>query len=124
MWDEDLRQFYQAVGALPNFIQRDLALLGLFTGMRENEAAGLKWEEVDFRHRTIKLAAVRMKAKKPFDLPMSDFVRDLLVARQAVGYDGPFVFPSGGFNNDLTFLMIYAEPLYLSRRTATYRPLL
>jgi integrase len=93
VWDDDFPQFYQAALALPNPIQRDLVVFGLFTGMRENEAAGLKWEEVDFRHRIIRLPSSRMKAREPFELPMSDYVYDLLVARRAIGWDGPYVFP-------------------------------
>jgi integrase len=96
VWDEDFPQFYQAVLALPNVIQRDLVLLGLFTGMRENEAAALQWSEVDFYHKMIRLPLTRMKAKTAFDLPMSTYVHDLLVARRAVGYAGPFVFPGLG----------------------------
>jgi integrase len=97
IWDGDLAKFYQAVMALPNVIQRDLVLFGLFTGMREQECSGLRWEEeVDFRHKMIRLPASRMKAKRPFELPMSSFVYDLLVARRAIGYDGPFVFPGEG----------------------------
>jgi integrase len=40
----------------------------------------------------IRLSASRTKAKRKFDLPMSDFVRDLLIARRALG-DAKYVFP-------------------------------
>ncbi|CEF48887.1 unnamed protein product [uncultured bacterium] len=96
LWDEDFPAFYRAVMALPNVIQRDLVLFGLFTGMRENNCAALQWAEVDFRHRMIRLPASRMKNKEPFELPMSSYVYDLLVARRAVGWEGPYVFPGDG----------------------------
>lgn len=97
LWDEDFPTFYRAVNALPNVIHRDLILFGLFTGLREQECAGLTWEsEVDLRHKMIRLPASRMKNRRLHELPMSTFIYDLLVARRAVGYDGPFVFPGQG----------------------------
>jgi integrase len=93
---EDLSRFYAAAMALPSGVQRDLVLFGLFTGMRESEAAALRWIEIDLPQRMIRVPARRMKAHKQFDLPMSSFVYDLLVARRALGNDGPFVFPGDG----------------------------
>jgi integrase len=93
---EDLPRFYAAASMLPSGVQRDLVLFGLFTGMRVNEAAGLQWAEVDLAGRMIRLPARRMKAHKAFELPMSSYVHDLLVARRALGNDGPFVFPGDG----------------------------
>jgi integrase len=91
--DEELPAFYRAVTELPNPIHRDYLLLLLFTGLRRREAAALKWSEIDLRNRVIKLPAARAKAGRKLDLPMSDFVRDLLVARRALG-NAEFVFPS------------------------------
>ena len=91
--DDDLPKFYAAVCELENKIHRDYILLLLFTGLRRREAAALKWSEVDLRNRVIKLPAARAKSGVKLDLPMSDFVRDLLVARRALG-DAEYVFPS------------------------------
>jgi integrase len=93
---EDLAGFYAAALALPSGVQRDLVVFDLFTGMREREAAGLRWDEVALLQRMIHLPARRMKAHRAFDLPMSDVVHDLLVARRALGNDGPYVFPGNG----------------------------
>jgi integrase len=71
-------------------------ILALFTGMRSTEASALRWDEVDLAGRMIRLPAGRMKAGKSFELPTSDVVHGLLVARRAVGRDGPFVFPGNG----------------------------
>jgi integrase len=57
------------------------------------EAASLRWDDVDFGLGMVHLPAARAKTKKKLDLPMSDVVRDRLVARRAIGRD-PFVFPS------------------------------
>jgi integrase len=78
---------------LPNPIARDYLLLLLFTGLRRREAATLRWDCVDFSARIIRLPAASTKAGRKLDLPMSDFVRDLLVARRAAG-DTVWVFPS------------------------------
>jgi integrase len=91
--DDELPAFYRAVTELPNPIHRDYILLLLFTGLRRREAAALRWSEVDLRNRVIRLPAARAKSGVKLDLPMSDFVRDLLVARRALG-DAEFVFPS------------------------------
>ena len=91
---EQLAKFYAAVDKRPP-LGRDYLLLLLFTGMRRREAAALIWDEVDFKQRIIRLPAARAKGKRPLDLPMSDFVRDLLVARRQLG-NAKFVFPSYG----------------------------
>lgn len=90
---EELPKFYEAVCALPNQIARDHLLLMLFTGLRLSELASLRWSDIDLIQRIIKLPATSTKAKRPLSLPMSDFVRDLLVARRAIGNAG-FVFPA------------------------------
>jgi integrase len=96
---DDLPRFYAAVDALgkgelrvQNRTASDFLKAALFTGLRRGELTGLRWDEVDFAARVIRLPAKRMKAGRRLDLPMSSFVRDLLVARRALGDDGPFVF--------------------------------
>ena len=91
--DDDLPRFYKAVCALPSPVARDYLLLLLFTGFRRNEAAALSWEEIDFKARIIRLPATRAKAGRKLDLPTSDIVHDLLVARRAIG-DATWVFPA------------------------------
>jgi integrase len=92
---EELPKFYGAVCALPNPVARDYLMLLLFTGLRLSESRSLKWEDIDLNQRVIRLPATSTKAGRKLDLPMSDFVRDLLVARRALG-DARFVFPGPG----------------------------
>ena len=93
---DELPAFYAAVMALPNPVQRDYLLLLLFTGMRRREAAGLRWDpDVDLAGRVIRLPAASTKSGQKLDLPMTTFVRDLLVARRALGAT-EFVFPADG----------------------------
>jgi integrase len=90
---DQLPAFYAAVCNLKSKVARDYLLLLLFSGLRRREAAGLRWADVDLTGRVIRIPAASTKAKRKLDLPMTDFVRDLLVARRAEG-DGDFVFPS------------------------------
>ena len=90
---EELPKFYRAVCELPNAVARDYLLFTLFTGFRRREAAALRWSEVDLRAKVIRLPGERTKASRPLDLPMTDLVYDLLVARRAIG-GATFVFPS------------------------------
>jgi integrase len=89
---EQLPIFYEAVCRLASPIARDFLLLVLFTGLRLSESRALTWSEVDFKQRVIRIPAERTKAKRKLDLPMSDFVRNLLVTRRALG-NAKHVFP-------------------------------
>jgi integrase len=89
---DELPAFWAAVDALENRTHRDFVALLLSTGLRRSEAAALRWDEVDFANRVIRLPARRTKAGRRLDLPMCDFVRNLLIARRALGNDGGWVF--------------------------------
>ena len=68
----------------------------LFTGLRLSESASLRWEDIDLVQRIIQPAGCRTKAKRALSLPMSDFVRDLLVARRASAMPGSCSRPRAG----------------------------
>jgi integrase len=61
---------------------------------------------VDLVERIIRIRRVRTKGDRKLNLPMSDLVHDLLVARRAVGTEGPHVFPGDGEKGYI------AEPRY------------
>jgi integrase len=90
---EDLPAFHRAVTELESAVARDYLLLLLFTGLRRREAAALKWSDVDLKARVLHIAAAQTKAKRKLDLPLTDFVHDLLVARRSLGKT-EFVFPA------------------------------
>jgi integrase len=90
---DDLKKFYDSVMALKNPVARDYLRLLLYTGLRRREAAGLTWQNVDFRARVIRVPASSTKSGEKLDLPMSDLVHDLLVSRRAVG-NAKFIFPA------------------------------
>jgi integrase len=89
---EDLPRFYAAVEQLPNRTAADYTITLLFTALRRREAAALSWDEVDFATKVIRLPRIRAKGKRKLDLPMCSVVRDLMVARRAIGNDGGWVF--------------------------------
>lgn len=47
-----------------------LFVCGYHTGARKNELRRLRWDQVDFESRLIRLSAVQTKAKKPRTLPI------------------------------------------------------
>jgi integrase len=90
---EDLPKFYAAIDALPSRTASDYLKLLVLTGMRREEAAGLRWDEVDLTSRVIRLPAERMKNRRPFTLPLTDLTFNLLTSRRALGRE-EFVFAS------------------------------
>lgn len=89
----DLEKWYGAVMQLDNPIMRDYLQLMLFTGLRKSEAAQLRWENVDLKAKTLLIPGEVTKNHKPHLLPLTDFLVDLLEARQRTS---EYVFPSTG----------------------------
>jgi integrase len=87
----DMPAFHRAVVKLPNAVARDYILLLLFTGLRRREAASLRWADVDLQRRVMRIPET--KSGRPLDLPMTDVVHDMLVARRSIGRT-EYVFPS------------------------------
>jgi integrase len=92
---DNAANFYRAVLKLENAIARDYLVLLLFSGLRREEAASLTWRDVDFAAKVIRLPALRTKAKRRFDVPMSNHVLKLLRERRKLG-DANYVFPGSG----------------------------
>lgn len=95
---ESLRVWHKAVVADTNEIRRDLLLLLLFTGLRRGDGETSRWEHVDFKKRTMHLPHPKGGKEKAFDLPLSDYLLELLKQRQEGNKkdypDSPFVFPA------------------------------
>jgi integrase len=74
---------------------RDYLLLLLFTGLRREEGASLKWEHVDLKAHTLTIPDP--KNRQPHVLPLTDFLYELLKRRKKeVGKTSPYVFPGEG----------------------------
>jgi integrase len=96
----ELSPWYKAVTEIKNDPSgtkretvRDYLFLLLFTGLRRQEAATLRWSNVDLNGRT--LTVIDTKNREDHTLPMSDFIYSLLASRKSEA-DGPYVFPGQG----------------------------
>jgi len=78
--NSDLPAWYKAVMGLDNNIMTDYLRFLLFTGLRRQEAATLKWKQVDFQEGCFTI--MDTKNKLPHTLPLSDFTHKLLKDRQ------------------------------------------
>jgi len=78
--NSDLPAWFRAVDGLDNPLMRDYLLFILFTGLRRQEAATLKWKQVDFKEGCF--TVVDTKNKDPHTLPLSDYLHKLLTDRK------------------------------------------
>ncbi|MFO2903319.1 tyrosine-type recombinase/integrase [Legionella pneumophila serogroup 1] len=88
-----LASWYQAVKQLENKILADYLLLVLFTGLRRQEAATLKWQDIDMKGRSLSIH--NTKNNESHTLPLSDFLYDLFLQRQ-LDRVNDYVFPGTG----------------------------
>jgi integrase len=101
----DLKKWISAIQNVPNDVQRDYALLVLFTGLRRIEAATLEWKNVDLKAKLLHIPVT--KNKKPLALPLSNFLVTLLKERRKrCGEDERWVFPASSKSGHI------AEPRY------------
>jgi integrase len=92
--DQKLGEWYRAVMSLRQIYIRDYLLLLMLTGLRRNEAATLRWSDVDFETRTITVRAEIAKNKREHCLPLTDFLFLLLSHRKENSRtDTNYVFP-------------------------------
>lgn len=89
----ELAPWYKGLEQLSNHTLKDYLLLVLFTGLRRQEAATLKWEQVDLIAKT--LTIVETKNNESHTLPLSDFLYTLLQQRKAVKTND-YVFAGSG----------------------------
>lgn len=89
----ELPIWWQAVMAEPPY-SRDFLLLALFTGMRRNEIAALRWDYIDLEGRALHIP--KTKNGDPLDLPLASFIVEVLIARQKNTHGSPWVFPGRG----------------------------
>ncbi len=77
---------------------KDYLLLLIFTGLRRNEGATIKWKNIDFEDKS--LCITDTKNGKPHTLPLPDYLLDLLKRRKENCFPQPtpetFAFPGSG----------------------------
>src|SRR5690606_4396018 len=86
---------FESSGNIPGFgdAVADFLLLLLFTGLRRNEAAQLRWKDVDLESRMLTIPDP--KNRVPHTLPLSDFVFEMLERREEWA-TSPWVFAGSG----------------------------
>jgi integrase len=95
-----LPEFYAAIMGLENAVARDYLRVLLFSGLRRREAAGLIWADVDFAAGVIRIPASATKADRALNVPMTDVLRDIFVARRTIGLTR-HVFPANSRSGHL-----------------------
>lgn len=86
-----LLRWYEAVMA-EGPLARDYLLVAMLTGMRRREIAGLRWEHIDLKGRT--LTVPKTKNGDPLVLPLSSYLARLLTERKLQVGNSPWVFPT------------------------------
>jgi integrase len=87
----ELKSWYEGIQKLANQGLRDYFMLILLTGLRRQEAASLRWDQVDFKAKSLRITDT--KNNEPHTLPLSTYLRTLLQARREQ-MTNEFVFPA------------------------------
>ena len=88
-----LQAWFDAVLSINNPTIRDYLLFVLLTGTRKDESAKLQWTDIDLIDNSYILRDP--KNKRPIQLPLSDYLADMLTKRKA-NSNSAFVFPGDG----------------------------
>lgn len=86
----NLKEWYEGIQSLSNPIRRDAYLFLLFTGLRAESAATIKWEHVNFEEQSLFIPLPKGGKKRAFYLPLSDYVINILRRRKK---ENELVFP-------------------------------
>lgn len=62
--------------------QKPIFLFSILTGLRRGNVLHLRWEQVDFRRNVITFSAEEMKAGRVHTIPISDAVKNILIAQK------------------------------------------
>jgi integrase len=89
----ELVSWYAGIQKLENETLRDYLLLIVFTGLRRQEAAKLRWNQIDFKAKTLRITDT--KNHEAHTLPLSDYLYDLLHSRYQIK-TSDFVFTGSG----------------------------
>lgn len=89
----ELAPWYAGVQQLENGTLRDYLLLIILTGLRRQEAATLRWDQVDLKAKT--LTVLDTKNHESHTLPLSNYLYELLSSRSQKR-SNEYVFPGTG----------------------------
>jgi integrase len=80
---EALAEWYAGALKIGNPVRRDFLLFVLFSGLRRESAATMRWADVDFDRKALRVPRPKGGAARAFDLPLSDFLIEILQRRKA-----------------------------------------
>ena len=94
----DLAAWWKGVQRIESPVRRDFYVWLAFTGCRSGETSTMRWDQIDLKNGIVRFPITKTEE---FDLPLSDFLIDLLKKRKTCketvklfGADCPWVFPS------------------------------
>ena len=93
---KELPIWYKDVLGIANPIRRDYLRFVLFTGLRRESAANVRWEHIDWKMRALLIPNPKGGETHAFHLPLSDYLIDLLKARQQCEQSNMF-FPNSSW---------------------------
>jgi integrase len=91
--DHKLPAWYIAVMELKHQKVKDYLMLLLLTGLRRNEGATLKWDDIDFQSKVLTVRAELAKNGNEHRLPLSDYLFEMLSRRRQCRENSEYVFP-------------------------------
>jgi integrase len=98
---DDLPEWWKRAHTLPSAMRRDMHILGLLSGLRPGTLVSLRREWVRLKDRAISIP--KMKAGRPFDLPLSaqmvEIVQRLLALGDIMYPSAPWLFPTRSTKN-------------------------
>jgi len=96
--DKRLADWYEDITALPNPVRNDYYLFVLFSGLRRQSAAEIRWEHVDLEAGSLLIPKPKGGEERAFVIPLSDIMLDILnrrkVDNEKLVPNSPWAFPS------------------------------
>jgi integrase len=92
---EEWTKLHQALRAESETLA-DLAEFSVHTGLRENNALELRWDQVDLRRRVAWFYADQMKGRVPHGIPLNDAALSVLARRKGISRGWVFPAPDSG----------------------------
>jgi len=78
-----LADWYARAMKIENPVRRDYLLFVLFSGLRRESAATMRWTDVDWENRALRVPRPKGGEERAFVLPLSDFLVEILQRRRA-----------------------------------------
>ncbi len=101
---DSLPDFFKVLDGIVNDTLRDYFTLILFTGLRREEAARMKWGDVDLKNKTFTITETKNREK--LVLPITAHLMEMFGRRKQTAGNGEWVFPGNGKDGHIT------EPKY------------